>query len=512
MGYKKQGFTNFGEPLTAEQLIKIEDAILEVEESIDSGYRLIGTTPMVAKQNYSSLKFSADEPTNYSITSPTVWSFETVSETPKTVKCTYTREEDRHVITSDNDPTGIAKWYSAYMDIVIDNLVVGQTYRINPQVSASFIIASDNGEINLCSYGVLNAKNENLVGTQDLAKSEGRAWRSFTPTETTAKLRVYPNAITDDTIVGTSGCFENFVVKRADTGDEIGEIIAITGNTSETPVVNNIPKDYLVTCDIETKIYGSSTVQSEIGNTTYTGPLTGKKIVVFGDSIMGMYRGVESVCWYIEQKSGAVVYNAGCGGCRMSTSHPSASFNAWSFPALVDSVTTHDFSYQENSTPGVNYFTGVTETLKSLNFNNIDIVIIHYGTNDYNLKAELDDENDKYNTKTCCGGLRYGVEKLLTTYPQLTIFVSLPAYRLVNDSDGDGKIPVEESTNVYGQTYEEYRNGIQKAAEFYNLKIIDSYRQLGVNYLNQAAYIGDGTHHNKYGRKRLGEFIASELF
>ena len=511
MAYIKQNFTNFGEPLTAEQLIKMEDAIIDIEESIDSGYRLVGTTPIITNSDFYSIKLSAEEPTNYTVSSPTVWNFETVSETPKLVKCTYTREEDRHVITSQS--TSVDKWHNSYMEIVVDNLVAGQEYKILSPISKKFLTASDNGEINLCSFGVLNAAYQNLVGSTDLASDNGGTWHKFTPTENTVKIRVYPSFARDEEpFTDVTGIFENFVVKLANSNDKIESITIINGNTAETPVISNIPKGYLVSSDIEAKVYGSSIVQADGDSSTYTGPLSGKEIVVLGDSIMGMYRGKESVCWYIEQTTGATVYNGGCGGCRMSTSHPSMSFTGWSLPYLTDSIVTGDFSVQENTTPGVDYFNDVTATLKSIDFSKVDIIIIHYGTNDYNLKAELDNKDNPYDTVTCCGGLRYSVEKLFEAYPQLTIFVSLPAYRLVNAPDGNGKIPVEDDINVYGQTYEEYREGIRKAAEAYNLKIIDSYKNLGVNKFNHAAFIGDGTHHNKWGRKRLGEFIASELF
>ena len=67
-------------------------------------------------------------------------------------------------------------------------------------------------------------------------------------------------------------------------------------------------------------------------------------MVNFGDSIFGYdnVSGGPLISDYISQLTGAVVYNAGFGGCRMS-SHHYDDWTAFSMYSLANAVTSGDF-------------------------------------------------------------------------------------------------------------------------------------------------------------------------
>lgn len=233
--------------------------------------------------------------------------------------------------------------------------------------------------------------------------------------------------------------------------------------------------------------------------------LSGRKVVVFGDSIMGMVRDQTSVPAYAAAYTGAKVYNAGFGGCRMSV-HPSSGYAAFSMWALAEAVTTGVWTTQDaQASSGQDYFAEQLSTLKGIDFNSVDVAVIHYGTNDFAANVVVDDATDDAKTTTVCGALRYSIRKLLTAYPKLKIYISLPLYRIW---DGVG---AETHTNSLGKKLSEYNAAIEAVAAEFNLPVIDGYKRLGINALNDSAYSIDGTHLSDYGRRAFGELIGGNL-
>lgn len=234
-------------------------------------------------------------------------------------------------------------------------------------------------------------------------------------------------------------------------------------------------------------------------------PLAGRKIVVFGDSLIGMTRDQTSVPAYAAAYTGAEVYNVGFGGCRMAK-HPSNGYAAFSMWALADAVAAGNYSTQDTQAPsGSDYFASQLDVLKSIDFTSVDAIVVHYGTNDFAANVPVDDPENLTSTDTVCGALRYSVQKILSAYPKIRIFLSLPIYRMWES------VGAEAYKNGLGKTLPEYDSAMQTAAEAYNLPIIDGYKRLGINALNDSAFSTDGTHLNDWGRRQFGELIGGHL-
>lgn len=239
-------------------------------------------------------------------------------------------------------------------------------------------------------------------------------------------------------------------------------------------------------------------------------PLAGKTVVGFGDSIFGYVRDSTSVLSHVANETGATVHNVGFGGCRMAT-HPTTGYAAFSMWALAKAVVDKDWTTQDaQAASGSSYFAEHLALLKTIDFNKVDIAVIHYGANDFaagNPGVKIDNANDHDDYTTMCGALRYSIEKLLTAYPHLQIFIDLPTYRWWPDT---GVYP-DTYTNYLGKKYHEYADALRGVAAEYNLPVIDCFYSLGVNKLNVATMTSDGAHHSTIGRQRLGEFIAGYL-
>jgi len=239
--------------------------------------------------------------------------------------------------------------------------------------------------------------------------------------------------------------------------------------------------------------------------------LYGKKVVCFGDSLFGMYRGEDSAPAFVADETGATVYNVGFGGCRMST-HYSNGYAAFSMWALAKAIAENNWADQDaQASSGSDYFPEQLATLKSIDFSKVDIAVIHYGTNDFGAgnAIELDNASDPDDYNTLCGALRYSLDKLLGKYPHLRIYISLPVYRYW--VDGSTTTYAETYVGKSGKTLPVFVEALRNTAAEYNLPVIDGYYGLGINKANAAAFLSDGTHHNLAGRERFGRYIGANL-
>ena len=245
--------------------------------------------------------------------------------------------------------------------------------------------------------------------------------------------------------------------------------------------------------------------ESNLNFNVATPLLYGKKVVVFGDSIIGMTRDQTSVPAYAATYTGATIYNVGFGGCRMSV-HPTNGYAAFSMWALADAVSTGNYTMQDaQASSGSDYFPEQLALLKTIDFNNVDMVVIHYGTNDFAGNVTIDNASDDDDTATLCGALRYSLRKLMTAFPKIRIFVSVPIYRKW------GSTGAETYTNSNGVKLIDFCEAMARVATEFNCPAMNGYRALGINTINDAAFSADGTHLNDYGRKAFGEFMGGNL-
>lgn len=264
--------------------------------------------------------------------------------------------------------------------------------------------------------------------------------------------------------------------------------------------------------------------REESGACTYCGKalgtysLEGKVIVNFGDSIFGNYRAPSDISSFLANHTLATVYNVGFGGCRMST-HSIAPYDAFGMCRLVDAVTTGDWHLQDaaiatevwqGGKPG--YFADSLALLKSINFGEVDIVTIAYGTNDFASGKRLDRPEDKTDIAVFAGALRYSIEALREAYPHLQIVLCTPTYRFKTDETGAFVCDSEE-WEINDQKLTDFVQKIKEVADEYGLACVDNYIGSSICYDNkELCFSGkDGTHPNEVGRQKIAKYMAQEL-
>lgn len=240
-----------------------------------------------------------------------------------------------------------------------------------------------------------------------------------------------------------------------------------------------------------------------------------KKIVNFGDSIIGATRPPKDVSSYLAEITGATVYNAGFGGCEMST-HADANYNPFSMCNLADAIATGTWTTQETAAGASGmpaYFAKTVAMLKALDFSTVDIITIAYGTNDWNNSTPLDNGGNT-NKTYFADALRYSIETILTAFPNLKVFICTPIYRFFMNSQGgfvdDSNTHINSTTNT---KLTDFVNKTEEVASEYQLTCINNYN-IGINKFDRSHYFypTDGTHPNPTGNKLIAEHIAHELF
>ena len=209
----------------------------------------------------------------------------------------------------------------------------------------------------------------------------------------------------------------------------------------------------------------------------YITDLENKKIVNFGDSLFGNYSGDTSISGYIGANlKNTNVVNAGFGGCRMSQRNDTT-WNAFSMCNLADAICDNDWTLQDaavndetwSSMPS--YFPTRLAALKLVNFNNVDLITIAYGTNDYTANVPLDNLSDLDDKSTLAGALRYTINKFQETFPDLRILVLSNTWRYFPNEDN-----ITSDTKNYGNgTGIDYKNCILNTSKSMRIPCLDSY-------------------------------------
>lgn len=231
--------------------------------------------------------------------------------------------------------------------------------------------------------------------------------------------------------------------------------------------------------------------------------------VCFGDSITGNMEAPNDYPSVIEQKSGMTVINAGFGGCRMGT-HTSHEYDAFSMYRLADAITTGDWSLQEQNVImlPMSYASERLNTLKNINWNDVSVITIAFGTNDINALLPLEDDTNRVATNTVVGALRYSIDRIHKTYPHIKIIVATPIYRFWSADAEDS-----DSKNFDGKKFVDYVDGIKSVAEEYHIPCVDLYRNSGFNTLNKEFYYQeDGIHPNSKGLEVIGRQMAAAIW
>lgn len=242
-------------------------------------------------------------------------------------------------------------------------------------------------------------------------------------------------------------------------------------------------------------------------------------MVFLGDSVVGnvwMHPGITDV---MEERLGKTVFNGAFGGTRMSfwneNSQGSRASSEWCMVRLAQAICNDDWGsqlatvsyanhYQMTNTQALDYFYDRMIQLSQIDFEQVEILLIEHGTNDYNVGRPLDNPENAFDETTFGGALRSSLALLQKTYPQMHIILVTPIYCEI----GENKC----YNTDYGGGYLDDYVALEKqiAAEF-GVEVIDAYHESGIWEENVDVYLPDRLHPSEAGHALLGNFIADYL-
>jgi len=247
-------------------------------------------------------------------------------------------------------------------------------------------------------------------------------------------------------------------------------------------------------------------------------------IVVLGDSVVGnVGEGDISFTSCVGEELGKTAFKGGFGGTTMSmassTMWPSISSMEWCMVKVAEAICYDDWdnltatmAYAE-SFKGINeqtisYFSRTMDTLSKIDFEQVEILIIEHGSNDYNSGRKLDNANNLYDTTTFGGALRKSLKILKETYPDLRIIIMSPIYCELGAEREKKCYNTKYGNGTYLDAYVELEKQI---AEEFRVEWINAYQYSGIWEENAYQYLPDGLHLNAEGHKKVAEFLVEYL-
>jgi lysophospholipase L1-like esterase len=236
--------------------------------------------------------------------------------------------------------------------------------------------------------------------------------------------------------------------------------------------------------------------------------LQGKNIAYFGDSIIGF----GNVCKYLKMMTGAAnVYNVGFGGCRMA--RHDVNYGAFSMYNLAAAIVSGDYSAQIAALPNTSLGLDGTLSLNNLttiDWTTIDIILVHYGTNDWTSGAINIGVGDITDTLDFKGMMEKSIQTILSAYPKIKIVFDTITWRDVTNIPGVTGNDFLTATNSKGNTPAEFNAAIEDVCKKYYLQ--SNNLTFGLfNYYNKNVYLQDTTHPNDRGWQLMAEKVANLL-
>lgn len=238
-------------------------------------------------------------------------------------------------------------------------------------------------------------------------------------------------------------------------------------------------------------------------------------VVFLGDSVYGLCRDETSIAARVQDKTGLKCYNGGLGGTVLGRADAERRLgytkDSISAAGLVRSFVVKDFGVQRTvhvREPATDYFEDTLGDLGQIDFDQVKILFIGSGLNDYHSGNPIESTENLYDEYTYCGAIRSIVRELRSAYPDLRIIFITPPYTWYTVPE----LTCEEY-DLGGGVLEDYVNaeiGICKALD---VEVIDIYHDFYPHdtWEDLYRYTDDGLHPNDAGREKIAQTIVEYL-
>ena len=241
-------------------------------------------------------------------------------------------------------------------------------------------------------------------------------------------------------------------------------------------------------------------------------------VVFLGDSVYGLCRDETSIAAKLQDKTGLKCYNGGLGGTVLGRADDERrqgyTKDSISAAGLVRSFAVKDFGVQRTvhiRESATDYFEDTLGDLGQIDFDQVKILFIGSGLNDYHSGNPIESTADPYNPYdeyTYCGAIRSIVKELREAYPELRIIFITPPYTWYTIPE----LTCEEY-DLGGGVLEDYVNAEIGLCQALDVEVTDIYHDYYPHetWDDLYLYTDDGLHPNEAGREKIAQTIAEYL-
>ena len=239
------------------------------------------------------------------------------------------------------------------------------------------------------------------------------------------------------------------------------------------------------------------------------------QILFLGDDIFTYGSQESSISSRTAAATGATVYNCAFPGSSYASRYES--FNdqyctdAFSFVRIAYCIKSGDFTLLEAyKTEADIYdpsFDATITQLQMIDFNQIDMIFLGYGTFDYLNGLTTTDINNEKAINAMTGALYTGIDVIHEAYPHIRFIVLAPTFCFYDEgngtlSPGDVRRVGETDENLGG-----YVIALRAMCEMIGVSFLDTYFGIPLNADNAQEYLMDYIHVNDEVRKLISDRV-----
>lgn len=251
-------------------------------------------------------------------------------------------------------------------------------------------------------------------------------------------------------------------------------------------------------------------------------------ILFLGDGTLTY--GDETIPEMVQKGTGATVYNCGFEGSTYARESKELTLDTcndvFSFISLATCILANDYTmvdYYKTYAPIYNEsFEENINLLKSVDFNDVDVIFLCYGTQDYLNVRKTSDIVDSTAMDSMTGALTLGVNAIHEKYPHIRFVVVSPVFCYYTEEDGTltpgdqrfvGVPESEQSLNnldTWGFSYEHlggYIDAIKSTCYSSDYSYLDCYMGTPLHAETAADYLDDAYHVNGIERQAIADKI-----
>lgn len=255
---------------------------------------------------------------------------------------------------------------------------------------------------------------------------------------------------------------------------------------------------------------------SLLPDNNYDGNLT---ILMLGNDTLAYDRGDKNIAEMIADKTDATVYNLAFEGSYMAALESTIDniennpVDAFSFFWVSNSIQINDWSMQEDAlqylpdTFDKETYQETIDLAKTIDFNNVDLLLIYYDGHDYLARNPIANPTNMYDVTTMEGSFTGSFERYPINYPNMQCMLIAPTFCYVIDEDGTKEGC--DIANLGHGNLPTCLTTLQIQAETYSVSFVDNFYGIKINAETADKFLlGDGITPNEEAREMIAERIS----